>query len=61
MRKKEKNKRRKEASFETLFVFEMNRHGARSANTMKAETPVPDDYYGSPEMKGGILTDIGRE
>lgn len=43
-------------NFETLFVFEMARHGARSHYK---KTEVPKDYWG-PGVKPGYVTRIGR-
>ena len=44
--------------FETLFVFEMIRHGARSVESRFSKF-VPPNYFG-PGVGNGELTDIGR-
>ena len=45
-------------SYETIFVLELARHGARSHEWMKS-SPVPSDYFG-PGVGPGYVTDLGR-
>ena len=44
--------------FETLFVFEMIRHGARSVES-RFSTFTPPGYFG-PGVGNGEITDTGR-
>jgi len=44
---------------ETIFVFEMNRHGARSHEFKHLMGTVPADFFGKG-LKPGYLTDKGR-
>ena len=44
-------------NFKTIFVFEMNRHGARSSHI---ENPIlPKNFYGEG-VELGFVTEIGR-
>ena len=45
-------------ALETLFVFEMIRHGARSIDSHLHKT-IPDGFFGA-NVKIGELTDTGR-
>ena len=45
-------------NYETIFVMELARHGARSHEWMKS-SPVPASYFG-PGVGPGFVTDLGR-